>query len=109
MREKYVKIYKNILYLSYALTVVVILGITSYAPQYLTLLRETIKIFVTGFLIIKFNPFVKKTILSDFDREIIFSGAIFLLLTTTAITTIEYYINKYTSNRFKPILDVVIP
>jgi hypothetical protein len=39
------------------------------------------KYYVTGFLLIRFNPFVK-TDFTEFDRRIVFSSALFLLATT---------------------------
>jgi len=107
---KYKFWYRCILYISYILTIITIFGLSTYAPQYLKMLREIIKIFITCFLIVKFNPFIKKDkMLTLFEREIVFSAAIFLLLTTSLILYVEYYINKYTNNTFKPVFDIVIP
>ena len=55
-----------------------------FNPRYLDTLNLIIKVYVSLFLIIRFNPFIKLKI-NNFDRKIIFSSGIFLL-STTAIT-----------------------
>lgn len=70
------------LLLSYILYIVAFLQIGTNNPQYLELLQVYMKYYVTIFLLIRFNPFVKSQF-TDFDRKVVFSSAIFLLTTTT--------------------------
>lgn len=69
------------LYLSYILYIIAYLHIGQDNQQYLDILQSFMKYYVTGFLIIRFNPFVK-TRFTEFDRMIVFSSAILLLATT---------------------------
>jgi hypothetical protein len=78
------------LYLSYFLYAVIILGLSKNAPGYLTYVQNGLKLYVSIFLILRFNPFVRNTF-TKFDQNIVFQSAVFLL-TTTAIT--EYVIRR---------------
>ena len=91
------------IYLSYLLFFISITGIIALKPEYLTSLEEILKYYVCAFLIIRFNPFVKKHSITlkefNFDKQIAFSAGIFLLL-TTAITDIanNYLVNVISSS-----------
>lgn len=82
------KMYYYSIYLSYIIFGITALGLYKIAPQYLLTLNEGLKIFVSLFLIIRFNPLNKSTF-TEFDKEISFSAGTFLLLTTT-ITSYLY-------------------
>ena len=79
-------IYKYTIYVSYLLYAIILMGLSHSAPQYLKTLDNFLKIYVSLFLIFKFNP-LRKSKFTNFDRKIVFSSAIFLL-TTTTITNI---------------------
>ena len=81
------KIYNKIIYFTYFLMIVSALGISEYAPTYLSDLNDFIKIYVCLFLIWRFNPLRKQTKFHDLDRRIAFSAGIFMLTTTV--------LNKY--------------
>lgn len=85
------KLYIFGLYTSYLLFFISLTGIIALKPSYLTVLENILKYYVCIFLIVRFNPFVKKRSITqkeiDFDRRVAFSAGIFLLL-TTAITDI---------------------
>jgi hypothetical protein len=81
------KFYYIMLYASYALYMVALLGIASVAPEYLNTLNMVLKYLIIGFLLVRFNPW---TTMNDgeqkftaFDRTIVFSAALFLLATTS--------------------------
>lgn len=69
-----------------------LLGIYVVTPTYLPILTNFIKLYIAILLIWKFNPYyhVNARILSH-DRELIFSSAIYLLLTTTFGDILEQY------------------
>tara|TARA_B100001057_G_C22672325_1_gene880366 strand:+ start:256 stop:600 length:345 start_codon:yes stop_codon:yes gene_type:complete len=72
-----------------------IMGISYVDPKYISSLHTILKIYVAFILLIHFNPFIeykKSGSQQNFDRKIAFSAGIFLLLTTTIVTSIEYYI-----------------
>jgi hypothetical protein len=96
--------YSNITY--YILYALSLLGISIVAPLYLSYFSSLVKIYISLFLIYKFNPFKKKTTCTDYDKSLIFNSAIFLLLTTTlgdmlrsinlkAIASTSELFNKY--------------
>ena len=74
--------FNTILFFSYLLYLVAFLQIEHYNPQYLDMLGNVMKYYVTVFLLLRFNP-LTKTKFTDFDRRIVFSSAIFMLTTTT--------------------------
>lgn len=83
-----------ILYILYFLT---IFGLSKGAPQYLESVNNSLRLYVSLFLIIRYNPFVKIAKFTDFDREIIFSSGVFLLLSTA--------FGKYIQKNIKPKLE----
>ena len=86
------QLYIYILYLSWGLYIVALLGISFFSPKYLSYLREIIKIYISLLLIYKFNPFFsqnKTNYINEFDRKIVFSAGVYLLLTTTIISVID--------------------
>jgi hypothetical protein len=90
MQEKMFYIVVMMSYLLYGLTFA---GLYSKAPRYLYLLKMGIKIYVSLFLMIRFNPYFKTTF-TDFDRKIAYTAGIFLFLTTTLTDLIINYIQS---------------
>jgi hypothetical protein len=80
-----------ILYILYFLT---LFGLSRAAPQYLESVNNSLRTYVGLFLIVRYNPFVKLVKFTDFDREIIFSSGIFMLLSSA--------FGKYIKDKFKP-------
>jgi hypothetical protein len=80
---KYHQVFFNVaLYTSYILYIIAFFQIEYYNPRYLDMLENVMKYYVIGFLLIRFNPFIKSSF-TEFDRKVVFSSAIFLLATTT--------------------------
>ena len=84
-------IYDIVVYITWLLYIIVALGLSANAPQYLDSLQYYVKIYVSLFLIFRFNPFTY-TRFTELDARIAFSAGLFLL-TTTAIDQIliEYF------------------
>ena len=79
-------VFTLIIIISWALYACLLLGISTRAPIYLNTLDYYVKIYISLFLLWRFNPF--RTIhFNDLDRKIAFSAGLFLF-TTTAINTI---------------------
>jgi hypothetical protein len=72
---------------------ITLIGVYNIAPEYLNTLNVFIKIYVSLFLIFFFNP-LSKHVFTEFDKKIVFSAGILLLLTTTITDLIHPYINK---------------
>ena len=71
----------------YILYFAIALGLSATAPKYLSFLDYYVKIYVSLFLIWRFNPFRKIHTFTNLDRKIAFSAGLFII-TTTAL-------NKY--------------
>ena len=84
---------------SYVLYFFVLLGIGNFAPRYLELLKSFLKIFVGALLFIRYNPITyKEKRFSEFDRRLVFSSSIFLLLSTALVGSIETKLKNQASN-----------
>lgn len=88
------KIYLYSIYISYFLFAIAYTGIITISPQYLQTLNTFIKYYVSLFLIIRFNPFINNKKFDSFDRRIVFSAGMFLLLTTTAVQITKFYLKN---------------
>ena len=86
-----------IIYLTWFLYFAILLGLSANAPQYLDDLQYYVKMYVSLFLIYRFNPFrfVKFTPL---DAKIAFNAGIFLLFTTAINSVLVTYINFFKEN-----------
>jgi len=102
MKKIYQSVFLYAMYLSYLLYFIVLFGLFGYAPQYLEFLRTFLKFYIAIILIVLYNPFNKKgRELEKFDKKIIFSCAVFLLLSTSLTQGIEEYIVYETRDLIK--------
>lgn len=67
---------------TWLLYVVVALGISVNAPQYLHTLQTMVKLYISLFLMARFNPF-RQVQFTELDSKIAFSAGAFLFATTT--------------------------
>lgn len=72
------------------LLVISYIGIWRLAPQYLEMLRTITQLYISLFLIIRFNPYASRPNFSELDRKVAFSAGMFLFATTI--------ISKYLAN-----------
>ena len=78
---------------SFVLYIVVLLGVGGFAPQYLEQLKSFLRIYIGVLLVIYYNPITyNERKFGEFDRQLVFSSGIFLLLTSTIIASIESYL-----------------
>jgi len=89
-------IFNVVIVLTYILYIVITLGFTKYAPKYLETLDYYVKIYVSLFLIWRFNGF-RKIHFNDLDAKIAFNAGIFLLMTTALNGIILNYYDKFKS------------
>ena len=88
--------------ISFVLYIIVLLGIGGLAPQYLEYLNTFLQLYIGVLLIITFNPFTyKDRQFDEFDRQLVFTSGIFLLLSTTIIGSIESYLQNKTKELIK--------
>jgi hypothetical protein len=84
---------------SFILYIIVLLGVGGYAPQYLEALKSFLRIYIGLLLVINYNPYTyTERKFGEFDRQLVFSSGIFLLLTSTIISSIESYIQYKAKN-----------
>ena len=83
--------------ISFVLYIIVLLGIGGFAPTYLRYLRTFLQIYIGILLVLRYNPFTYKgKDFGEFDRRLVFSSGIFLLLSTAIIGSIEKYLQNKT-------------
>jgi hypothetical protein len=84
--------------ISYVLYIIVLLGIGGFAPKYLRYLRTFLQIYIGILLVIRYNPLTYKgREFGEFDRRLVFSSGIFLLLSTALIGSFEKYLQNKTT------------
>ena len=79
-----------VIYLTWILYIIILLGLSENAPQYLDDLEYYVKIYVSLFLLYRFNPF-RRVQFTKLDSKIAFSAGFFLFATTA----IEGILVKY--------------
>jgi len=77
--------------LIYFLYFIIALGLSTTAPKYLSFLDYYVKIYVSLFLMYRFNPF-RKIKFTNLDRDIAFTAGFYVFFATTSINKniIEY-------------------
>jgi len=91
-------------YILYGITIIAILGglpnmdMSQKIPEYLSILQNGLKYYVCFFLIARFNPFISHAEFTQFDADIVFSSAIFLLLTTSFTSILITYAISHIEN-----------
>lgn len=83
------EVYTYLKYISYLFLFISSLGLSKYAPDYLDELNIFIKLFICGFLIYRFNPIFGTNTFDEFDKNIVFDSALYLLSTSLLINAIE--------------------
>jgi len=82
-----------IIYLTWVLYFAILLGLSANAPQYLDDLQYYVKMYVSLFLIVRFNPFTRVRF-NELDGKIAFSAGVFLITTTAINGLLEMYLDK---------------
>jgi len=75
------KIWNWVFYFSYFLYFLFVIGFANNAPEYLIPLNYYVQIYVSLFLIIRFNPF-SKVKFTELDKKIAFTGGLFIISTS---------------------------
>ena len=87
------RLFDLIVYITWTLYIIIALGISANAPEYLDDLQYCVKIYVSLFLIWRFNPF-RKIKITNLDTKIAFSAGIFLLTTTAIEGILQNYLHE---------------
>jgi hypothetical protein len=86
-------IYLFLIILVHLLYITTYFGLLSYNVKYIDYLNIGIQLFICLFLIIRFHPF-RKHHLKEFDANIIFGSAIYLLINLGLTEYITHYVNN---------------
>lgn len=78
---------------TYALYILFAIGIVKSAPQYLETLDYYVKIYISLFLLWRFNPFAKIHF-TELDRKVSFSAGIFLFTTSAVNQILIHYLDN---------------
>lgn len=105
IKKHHEKLFIYGLYASYFLYTIILLGLSATAPKYLSTLRSFLKIYVSVFLLWRFNPY-RNELMTKFDKRVVFSCALFLLTTTTITQLVLNYL-KPIDNRVKDIFSKI--
>ena len=79
--------------LLWILYIFAVFGISSRAPQYMGLLQSLVKIYISLFLIYRFNPF-RQVKFTSLDTKVSFNAGVFLLGTTAIDGIVRHYLFK---------------
>lgn len=93
MYEYHKKLLNWIFRLTGIVFIISLIGVYTKAPEYLNTLNMIVKLYISIFLIIYFNPYSKHTF-TEFDRSIVFKAGIFLLLTTGSTHALMSYTSQ---------------
>jgi hypothetical protein len=101
------RLFDTIMYITYFLYIVVAFGLSSQAPQYLNDLLYFTKVYVSLFLVYRFNPF-RDVQFTELDRKIAFSAGTFLLATIAIDKILKIYLPKFsnTLTPFTPFMNI---
>jgi hypothetical protein len=84
--------------ISFVLYIIVLLGVGGFAPKYFHYLKTFLQIYIGILLVIRYNPITYKgRDFGEFDRRLVFSSGIFLLLSTALIGSIQKYLQNKTT------------
>ncbi len=92
------QLYSIIVYTTWTLYIIVALGLSAKAPEYLDTLQTFVKIYVSLFLIYRFNPF-RRVKFTELDARISFSAGLFLITTTAIGQFLKNYLNNAISHK----------
>ena len=86
-------VYDLTIYITWILYIVIALGLSANAPQYLDDLQYFVKLYISLFLIFRFNPF-RRVRFTGLDAKIAFSAGVFLLGTTAVNSILKNYLTE---------------
>ena len=87
------KIWDFVFYFSYFLYFLFVIGFANNAPDYLIQLNYYVQLYVSLFLLIRFNPF-SKIKFTELDKKIAFTGGLFIVSTTILNKSVLDYVTQ---------------
>jgi uncharacterized BrkB/YihY/UPF0761 family membrane protein len=86
-------VFEITVFVIHVLYIALAIGILREEPLILSVIDYWIKVFVGLFLLYRFNPYVHIKF-TDFDRKVIFSAGMFMIITTVVNTYLINYVKK---------------
>ena len=87
------KLFDIVLYTTYVLYIAIALGLSANAPEYLDELQYYIKLYISLFLVYRFNPF-RSVKFTKLDEKVAFNAGWFLLTTTFVDNVLKGYLEE---------------
>lgn len=87
------EIFNFTVYMTWLLYIAIALGLSANAPEYLDTLQYYVKIYISLFLIWRFNPF-RRVRFTSLDAKIAFSAGLFLIATTAINSILSNYLKE---------------
>ena len=89
---------------------IVLIGLVETEPTYLNTIEYYVKVYVSIFLIWRFNPYWHTGKFTEIDRRIVFSAALFIVTTSVLKQVIDQYrpqIKATVRRLFHPLVSAV--
>jgi len=84
------RVFDAITIILYILYFIVVMGLSANAPEYIDTLQYYLKIYISLFLIIRFNNF-RQIQFTELDRKIAFNAGVFLFSATLLNQFVQYF------------------
>ena len=97
------KFFWVVIYATYLLIFVIFIGFKNAAPKILEFINYYLKIYISLFLIWRFNPLRKVKEVTRLDRHIIFNAGLIVLTTTALNGYLDYVKQEVTQKLYKTI------
>ena len=81
-------------YVFYILYFVIAFGINDRAPQYLSWISNAFLVYLSMFLVIRFNPW-RTTKFTEFDKTVAYNAGLQLLLSTVIVQSLVTYLKGF--------------
>lgn len=94
-QERLFDIFVIIMYTTFIL---LLFGITIIKPEYLTGLSNIVNIYVSLFLVYRFNRFRTNIVFTNMDRKIVFTAGLFILVSSSITKLVKIYLTKIKNN-----------
>ena len=88
------RLFNIVIFLNYLFYFLIILGLSSSAPKYISTFHFYLQIYISLFLLYRFNPF-RKIQFNELDRKVAFSAGVFIITTTAIGKFVANYLKKY--------------
>ena len=88
------RLYDVVIFINYLFYFLIIFGLSSNAPKYLLVFRFYVQIYISLFLLYRFNPF-RKIQFNELDRKVAFSAGLFMVTTTAIHEIVINHLKQY--------------